>query len=498
MLDRFLDHLRLGSHVGTAGMVLGVVLLGLLQTVLPRGDRRRARLPLLLLATHVAVAGLRALAHGADALEKPLGILGTFLLWAGVGQAAFVLVIDGVLGRRLAWPMPRIFRDILQLALYFLVALGTLSAAGVQPSSLIAGSALVTAVIGLSLQDTLGNLFAGLAIQAQRPFEVGDWVQLGEGPDPLGRVTEINWRATKVLTNDRIEVVVPNANLARAPIRNFSKPTGLLRRSVVVTAAYGFSPQHVREVLMACVRDTPGVLADPAPSVIVQEFDPDGVRYALRFFVEEAEHVHPLDSAVRERIWYAFRRNGIGIPFPQRVVEVRHTEDDAALRAARIDRHLASLRRVDLLAALPEPHLRELAGLLQTRRYAPDEIVLRRGEAGDELFIIEHGEVAVMNDAVEVARLGKGMFFGEMSLMTGAKRTATVRATRDCALLVVDKASFQQVLHAEPSLAERISAILATRQEQLQEASVRESGVFRRETDKGSAILARIKEFFAL
>src|SRR5690606_39397019 len=112
----------------------------------------------------------------------------------------------------------------------------------VEPASLLATSALLTAVIGLSLQETLGNLFAGLAIQAERPFEVNDWIQFDEHRHRVGRVVEINWRATKVETSDRVILTVPNGVLARAPIMNFSRPTALVRRSVYVDAPFDAPP----------------------------------------------------------------------------------------------------------------------------------------------------------------------------------------------------------------------------------------------------------------
>src|SRR5690606_13193402 len=151
---------------------------------------------------------------------------------------------------------------------YAAVALVVLRAAGVELGSLLTTSALLTAVIGLSLQDTLGNLFAGLAIQAQQPFEVGDWIQHDPtDQETMGRVVEINWRATRVLTVDNVEVTIPNGALARASIRNFSRPTAEVRRSVTITVAAHVPPNEVHRLFAEAVAGTPGVLSHPAPDV---------------------------------------------------------------------------------------------------------------------------------------------------------------------------------------------------------------------------------------
>ena len=503
--DLLVHELTAGHNAGPIGIALAVAFLLASASLLPPGDRKRLRTPLLLLLGYFAVAGARSLLPLDDVTRKPLTIISIFLLWGCVGHAGLLLWLDVILGRRLAMPLPRIFRDIIQLIVYAVVVMATMNAAGVEPGSLLAGSALVTAVIGLSLQDTLGNVFAGLSIQAQRPFEVGDFIQLADSPEPLGCVIEINWRATKLVTNDQVEIIVPNGTIAKASIRNLSKPAKVLRRSIQVHAAYAFSPDHVREVLLKAILDAPGILREPKPTVIVREFDPDGAAYVLRYFMEASEHIHVMDSMVRERIWYGFRRAGIDIPYAQRDVHMYQipVEDQAQTRAMHISRRQHDLRRVDLFDAVSDELLGELAESIHTRRYAPNEIILRRGDEGDQLFIIEHGEVAISieqddGQQIEIARLGKGKFFGEMSLMTGAKRTATVKSTRECALLVVGKGDFQSILHKAPEIAERISATLAKRQAQMHQTTTGMQQTAQIQQSQSGIILQKIKDFFSL
>lgn len=495
---------RQGSG-SASGTVVGIAVLVVALLVLAPADRRRLRLPLVFVVLHLLATVAEHFAPDRAAAKRPWEFLSLLFLWAAFAQVLPMLFIDGLLGHRLSWKLPKIFRDIVQMLVYFGVSLVVLHSVGFEPNSLLATSALLTAVLGLSLQDTLGNLFAGLAIQAQQPFEIGDWVQLADSSEPLGRVTEINWRATKLLTNDRIEIIVPNANLARTPIRNFSKPTVLLRRQIRIHAPYDFAPAHVRALMEAAVEATPGVLAEPRHNVIVGEFDPDGVLYILRYFTDDAENVHPTDGRVRERIWHALRRAGIHIPHAQRDVHLYHMagEDAENSRHSKLLQRRKSLRGVELFEVLPDQAIDLLAGLVHTRRFAAGEYVLRKGDKGSELFIVEHGEVAILVETAtsaptEVARLGKGQFFGEMSLMTGAVRTATVRATQDVALLVVDKQAFHEVLQQSPNLAERLSEVLAGRQQELERETAKGSSSATIQQDRSSAMLARIREFFSM
>ncbi|HEY3236604.1 MAG TPA: mechanosensitive ion channel family protein, partial [Polyangiaceae bacterium] len=436
----------------TLWLSVAAALLIALWLVLPRGERRYLRAPAVLLLLHAVSIGLRALfAHDAHA-QRPLGLAGLFFLLASLGRSSFLLLVHAVPTLRRS--LPRIVQDFIQVGIYILVALVTLRAAGVEPSSLLATSALLTAVIGLSLQDTLGNMFAGLAIQVQRPFGVGDWIQFDDLPEHVGQVIEINWRATKVLTLDRVEVTVPNGVLAKAAITNYSQPSTVARSSAYVVAPYHAPPARVRQLLAEGLREVPGVLSDPEPSVVVNDFNERGIQYWVRYFLTDFSRRDLIAGQVRERLWYSLSRAGYRIPPPLREVQLFEVSPEAQER--KLEQRRAELERalktVDFLEPLPPRALRELAERAAVRLYNQGEVIIRQGESGDELFLVEHGEVCVNIEGkrgpVEVARLGPGNFFGEMSLMTGEPRSATVLAAVECELIVVKKESFQHIIAA--------------------------------------------------
>jgi CRP-like cAMP-binding protein len=278
----------------------------------------------------------------------------------------------------------------------------------------------------------------------------------------------------------------------------------VVRRSVSVQAPYDVPPGRVHELILSGIAETSGVLADPAPSVVTRGFMDSGIEYWVRFFIDQFHDRDVIAGHVRDRIWYAFSRAGISIPFPIRTVHLHEAEDiaqkDVEMRRARRER---ILRCVDFIAALPKEAIQLLVESSRVRRYGAGEVIIEQGASGEELFIIDRGEVAVTRGAnggsVEVARLGAGEFFGEMSLTTGARRTATVRALRECELLVVDKAALQEVLERSPELANTISEVVAIRQVAIEESeaqSQRASGIEVEETK--NVLLGKIRAFFKL
>ena len=486
------------------GLALGVATVVLLPLVLPKGERKHLKLPIALLLLHVGTVLLRTYVPLSANTSSTLHIAGVFFLLASLARGVYLLLLHSVVSRYVGGAeVPRIVRDLVQALLFVGVFLATLRAAGVEPTSILTTSALLTAVIGLSLQDTLGNLFAGLAIQIQHPFRVGDWIVYEPTEQNMGKVIEMNWRATKVLTLDEIEITVPNATLAKAALRNYSLPTARIRRHVFVEAPYDRPPEQVIPELVDAARSVPGVLASPAPTVLVADFTDRGVRYDVRFHLEDLDARENVSGLVRERLWYALQRLGIEVPVPQRVVRMfDYTEERLAHEhQARIDDRDEALRRVDFLRALPDEARHRLAEGSSTRLYAPSETIIVEGDQGEELFVVRRGEVAVEvgRSRREVARLGSGQFFGEMSLMTGEQRKASVRAVRETELLVIGKDALARVLKDQPQLAETISRVLSERAAALSTKTTSPGETPGELADRETTVLlTRIKRFFGL
>ncbi len=492
---------------GGIGIGIAIALLIALRLVLRGPERRLVRAPLALLVLHGAVVFFRVVVPDPPAeMVRPIEVIGLTLLLLSIARAGYLLLVHGVLERKRGplGALPAIIRDMLQVGVYLVVTLYVLHRAGVDPSSLLTTSAVLTAVIGFALQDTLGNLFAGLAIQLQQPFEVGDWIQFDDDPDHIGEVIEINWRATRILTVDRVEVTVPNNTLAKAPIRNYSKPTRLVRRHVTVVAPYETPPARVHRLLTEAVVEVDGVRSHPAPDIQTLSFSERGVEYQVRYFIEAFEDREILDGRVRDRLWYALRRAAVPIPAPQRrVTLIEHNaasaEHEAQAAVADVER---ALERLPLFESLSHELVHELALHTERRLYAQGELVIQQGDYGEELFIVERGNVEVLVDRHEgmehVATLGPRDFFGEMSLLTGEKRRASVRTEGEVALLVVSKEALQPILAAYPQLATHVSKVLAEREIVLGKHTHTPKSNGDEDTERRGELLSRIRQFFSI
>ena len=321
----------------------------------------------------------------------------TFCLLASMGRSVVVLALDVAIERRTARSTPRIFRDLSTGVIYLLVGLVALRSVGVEPGSILTTSALLTAVVGLAMQDTLGNLVSGLALQLQPPFDVGDWIEF-DGGQQAGRVTEITWRATSVMTLDHVEVILPNATLAKAAIRNYSRPSTVSRRRVNVGISYAVAPSgDAHAALVAAAIDVPG-----RSRVAHRSFAHAEVRrerrskYDVMFFIDDFGLALRIDSAVRDRVYYELARRGFQIPFPIRQVAFAPAVDDVSLSdASRRRRATASRPSIscDLSQKTPAPSSPRARAAL--RVYGPGEAIVRKGDRAVKLFVIERGAVSI-------------------------------------------------------------------------------------------------------
>jgi small-conductance mechanosensitive channel len=488
----------LGHDLGRE-LVVAVVALVLFIVTAPRGRRLLSWGPAALLV--LAPLPLAVAALFPDAVDAPrLAAFGIrFFLLASLLQSVLLLVAVSV-WERIGRPMPKIFLDVLRLVALAAALIAILFEAGVKAENLFTGSAVVTAVLGFALKDTLGNVFAGLAIHAEHPFEVGDWIQYDANQAHIGRVVEINWRATKVITLDEAYVIIPNGQLAQASIRNFTKPEPWSRRSLFVVAPYDVSPQRVQQIILESIRGSFGVLEKPPPSVVTNDFKERGIEYWVRLFTSDFDKRDRVDGMARDRIWYALARHGIEIPVATHQVRLTQLPAPAVEPPAKaVDRRVESLRRIGLLAMLGPEQIGKLAEGNVERVYAAGEPVIRQDEPGDSLFVIMSGRVEVTvrradSPPVRLAVLEAGDYFGEMSLMTGAARTATVTAIVETRLLEVGQESFREMLAAQPGLVGQLGAALQVR---LRERAEAMAGAGKPEPE-AQDIFRRIREFFSM
>jgi small-conductance mechanosensitive channel/CRP-like cAMP-binding protein len=408
---------------------------------------------------------LRSGGAAPSAYLETLRVLNRMLFCFAAVITIGLLVFDLLLSRR---PIPRILRDLIHGVAYLMTAFIVLTHAEVDVTKIFTASVLTTAVIGLALQETLGNVMAGLALQIDQDFCVGDWIRVDE--KITGCIREIRWRATSLMTKNGDLLLVPNGVVARAVLTNFSRPTTAHRQWLFLRMHFRHPPAQVRETVLEAVRRVPGIRVNPAPDCLLWEFKEDAVTYAVRYWIDDFQMDDGLDAETRSLLWYALHRAGMEIPFPSRNLHMTEMTEDRALRKLDEDyaRRVDALSRVDVFRALDAEKIDRLARRMRLTVFGPTEVILRQGDPGDSLYVIRSGEVAVCLEVAgrqrAITTLSTGQFFGEMSLMTGESRAATIVARTDVECYVVSKDAFQEILEAKPELAGAISQILAHRQ----------------------------------
>ena len=472
-----------GIIMGVAAFAVTLVLSGL---TLNRFVRRKLRLSLFLLAAFVVIHVVLAFNLDPDVREN-LTALAKLAFAAGLINALVVAFINPLRVDRVPDRFPTILQEFIVIGLLLVVA------TFVFHDKLLTTSAVSAVVIGFALQDTLGNAFAGLAIQSEKPFNIGHWVRVGEFE---GRVAEVTWRATKLRTKSGNFVVLPNNIVSKEAITNYSEPAAPTRLEVEVGASYLAPPNAVKAAIAEALANAPRALKAPAPDILLVGFADSAITYRARFWVDDYERDEAARDEVRTAIYYAFQRYGIEIPWPIQVqYEKDWKEPDPDARVQERDRLLAG---VDLFATLTAEQRREIASATTSRVYGNGEAIVRQGDPGHSMFIVGSGRAVVLlePDKREVATIDRGGYFGEMSLLTGEPRTATVVSRGDAVVIEIDAELFRKLAATHPHAIEQIGVAAVTRRTELDEIKNASQGAA--VADAPATFVTRMKKFLRL
>ncbi|MGZ4994319.1 MAG: cyclic nucleotide-binding domain-containing protein [Methylobacter sp.] len=403
----------------------------------------------------------------------------------------------------------RILEDLAELAGYCTWVMIHLHAAGLDLSGIITTSAVMTAVLAFSMQDTLGNILGGLALQLDNSIKVGDWIKVD---DVNGRVSDIRWRYTAIETRNWETIIIPNSLLMKGKFSVIGRRSGQpvqWRRWVYFDVGYEHFAGKVIDIAQNAVRNghIANVTDTPAASCLLMGFSPSSSRYALRYGLSDIEADDVTDSEVRGRIYAALQRAGIQMPYPHYHIHLTNKDDkyeqDKQLR--RIKERMDALQRVELFNSLHDDELAEIAEQLVYTPFVKGDVMMRQGAIAHWLYIVISGAADVFLELPDGGRrridtIHGGSFLGEMGLMTGDPRSATVIAQSEVLAYRLDKESFQKVLDKRPELAVEISKLLASRRigiENLQQQLDSES-VAQLMARQQNTFLEQIRGFFGL
>jgi small-conductance mechanosensitive channel/CRP-like cAMP-binding protein len=419
------------------------------------------RLFCLILAFYAAIAVYGVNASWRNHVGAALILLSTAVLVALINR----YVWDFYFEKKRHTPIPHFLREVVGGIIFLIVLLFVLSYgyhAETQLKGLLAGSGVVAIIVGFAGQNLFAGIIGGISIQINRPYKVGDWLQVGER---FAEVMEINWRSTRLRTNDNIYLDIPNNEMVGHAIVNLHYPTEVHAMRIRVGVEYKNRPNRVKDALFRAASTADGVLAEPKVKIFLVDFAEFAAIYEIKFYMGNHSRINEINDAVRTNVWYELKRQDITIPFPIRTLQlerraVRPVQED-------YDEARSILRDEPLFECLSDAQIDNLVKEARLNCFGRGESVIQEGAEGDSMFVLLRGaaQVSVSKNGslIPVATLNAGDCFGEMSLLTGERRMATVQAKSDCYVLEIGKPVMAEVIRDSPDCLQRLSELLARR-----------------------------------
>ncbi len=433
-----------------------------------------------------------------DNLIPIIKILLWMILVVGFVRFLDAVIFTTVLSSR-QYEVSNILRNVITIVVFivafFIILQTQYSTAYEKLTPIFTGSTIIAVVLGLALQDTLGNLFAGLAMQADQPFQVGDVVSIPN--KGVGVVENISWRGVKIRTFQNKLLIISNSVLGKEAIE-VAPRENLNARTVLFSTIFSNSPSHTIQSVREVVRQVENVSQKIRPNVRIRNLGDSAIEWEVKYWLEDYAKHNDTDALIRQRIWYVFQREKIEFAFPTRTLHIENKEQEEVFLEGNND-ILERLSNVDIFAPLSGDETKKLADASRLRLFAPGEKIVRRGQTGNSMFVIHRGAVNVQireDGKIKIIRnLREGDFFGEMGLFTGEPRTATVEAETETEVVEISNYCLKPILEDNPELVESFSQIIEERRVVLHERQEEDETAQKTE---GVRVFESIKKFFGL
>lgn len=413
-----------------------------------------------------------------------------------IAKLIIYLTVDVYIALHTHREAPSLLRDAVRLVVYLGVGIISLRLVfKIDLSAIAVTTTVITAAIAFAMQNTLGNAMSGFSIQTDSLLSRHTWIGIKE-KQIFGEIVNVGFRYTTLRNTENNLVMVPNGVIMHNVVTYYGNQETDDKPAILVDVMLGYDipPERAKELLMQVVQDEHEVLRLPEPLVRLLALNDSGITYQIKFWIANPARRIPVQDQIYTRVWYAVNRNGYNFPFPHRQIITTDARQPFAFSREQLS---ADLKGSDLFALLDDADIRHLASDVSVRVFGPGELVVRQGDSGSSLFVVLKGDLEVMVDETPVGSISRESFFGEMSLLTGAPRSATVRAVCEVWLAEVTKELMEPLLRAHPLIMESLSSILAER-ECRTKASVTENSLPSTVATRQEYYLKRLKQFFSL
>jgi small-conductance mechanosensitive channel/CRP-like cAMP-binding protein len=438
-------------------------------------------------------------------LQVASWLLGAFLL----NRLFERFLWNGLVARSLHRAPPRLVVQLCSVAVYLGAFGGILSNVFNQPvTAFWAASGAVGMVVGFALQNLILDTFSGLAIHLERPFSVGDWINVQTRMGTfIGRVEETNWRTTRLWNTDRNLIIIPNSFMTTTVVVNFSMPTAIARFELDFLLDFNVPTDRVLRVLQAALMSAVGPggpLAEPAPKVRIDSVSEEGIKYKLRYFLSPVEtSPSKARNTILGKVMQHLHHSGISLTYPKRDVFVA----DMPWRQKDWKNQKDQIRQVQRLALfklLSEDDLEFLTSEMKVEHYPRGHTIVSEKDEGSSMFILAEGMLEVLiaqedKAPLKVAVLEPGDFFGEKSMLSGEPRSATVATTTESVVGEITKDAIGRLISRNPDVAQLLSLAVAQRQAENNAMLIASGDSKESYVEKEAAhIFSSLKRFFKL
>ncbi|MFC2155571.1 mechanosensitive ion channel domain-containing protein [Acidobacteriota bacterium] len=425
-----------------------------------------------------------------EQLDFILWLLVFFLTLVVLVKISTFFVFDFLLSIRQDKRNVRLFRDILVIILYVIGILLIIKYyLNVEITVILASSAVLTVVVGFALQDVLSDLFSGIALTFEESLQIGDWVRMGEFE---GKIEQLRWRAIILCTIDNVLVLIPNQQASKKEVLNYGSADRHFALRIVIGTSYRNSPDRVIDSIQQVLKTMDSVLRKPVPTVLLKEFDDFSVNYEVRFWLKDYAKQDIVKSEIRRKTWYEFKRKDIQIPFPIRDVYIKKEKRETITTSEIFE----VLKNNELLKTIDPTVLSHLSENVEIDTYGAGEILIDEGETSQYFFLVIEGEVDIIKNRKIFHRMTDNDYFGEISIFTGEKTSATVKVAVESKILKIPSGKFKEALRINEQTAKQLSQVIAVRKSKLSELEKEKpvsSSIIKKDSE---TIFQRMKKYF--